>query len=150
MEKEKTIGERIKYLRYKRNLSQKQLANIAGVPETSISHFEIGDREPAIGTLQKLAKALNTSADYLLSMTFSEDSIQRRAEYEALVQSNIEKLQFTRDYWLKLYAGMAMAGMSAIPQMVTPDNETPTYNELADECYNRALYLTDKMFKDKS
>ena len=55
-----------------------------------------------------------------------------------------------RDYWLKLYAGMALQGMSAIPQMVTPENETPTYNELAVECYNRAQALVDEMFKDES
>ena len=58
--------------------------------------------------------------------------------------------RYTRDYWLKLYAGMAMQGMSAIPDMVTPDNKTPTYDELADESYNRAISLVNKMFKDES
>ena len=66
--------------------------------------------------------------------------------------NNLDTYQetYTRDYWLKLYAGMAMQGMSAIPQMVTRDNETPTYNELADKCYNRAQALVDKIFKDES
>lgn len=50
-----SIGENIKNLRLKYNLSQKDLALIAGVTDKAVSTWEKGVKEPRMGTVQKIA-----------------------------------------------------------------------------------------------
>ena len=57
---------RLSQLRTKKQLTQAQLAEKAGLPPATISHFETGFRFPAPLTLQKLAKALEVTMDYLM------------------------------------------------------------------------------------
>lgn len=66
--------------------------------------------------------------------------------------NNLDTYQetYTRDYWLKLYAGMVLQGLSSIPSIVKDTNRHPTYNELADEAKLRAEILVETMFKDES
>ena len=47
-------------------MSQAELAKAAGLPASSIAHFEGGTRKPSFDSLGKLATALNVTADYLL------------------------------------------------------------------------------------
>jgi len=49
-----------------RGLSQGDLASKAGLPSTSISHFESGTRKPSFDNLRRLASALDVTADYLM------------------------------------------------------------------------------------
>ncbi|MEF7566086.1 XRE family transcriptional regulator [Bacillus infantis] len=49
------IGTNIKKLREKHNLSQKELAEIAGVSDKAVSTWENGIKEPRMGALQKIA-----------------------------------------------------------------------------------------------
>lgn len=49
------ISENIKNLRQKYNLSQKDLALIAGVTDKAVSTWENGLKEPRMGTIQKIA-----------------------------------------------------------------------------------------------
>jgi transcriptional regulator with XRE-family HTH domain len=59
--------ERLKTARDKlRKWSQAELAGKAGLPPTSIAHFEAGARKPSFDTLRKLANALDVTTDYLL------------------------------------------------------------------------------------
>lgn len=60
-----TLGERIKELSTKRNLSQKELASRANVTEAAISHYIKGDRFPRGAVLVRIADALGTTSDYL-------------------------------------------------------------------------------------
>lgn len=63
------IGERIKDLRTKENLSQSKLANKIGVTKATISQYEIGGiKNIPSDKLQKIATALNTSPQYLLGL----------------------------------------------------------------------------------
>lgn len=50
-----SISENIKNLRLKYNLSQKELALIAGVTDKAVSTWEKGTKEPRMGTIQKIA-----------------------------------------------------------------------------------------------
>lgn len=50
-----SISENIKNLRLKYNLSQKELAMIAGVTDKAVSTWEKGTKEPRMGTIQKIA-----------------------------------------------------------------------------------------------
>ena len=63
------VGSRIRQAREKRQLTQAELAEKAGLPPATISHFETGIRIPGTSTLKKLADALDESLDYLLGRT---------------------------------------------------------------------------------
>lgn len=49
-----------------RKWSQSELATRAGMPPSSIAHFETGSRKPSFDTLRRLANALEVTTDYLL------------------------------------------------------------------------------------
>ena len=50
-----SIGENIKKLRGIHDLTQKELAKIAGVSDKAVSTWEIGIKEPRMGAIQKIA-----------------------------------------------------------------------------------------------
>lgn len=64
-----TVGERIKYLREKAELTQKDIATKLGVEPAAISKYELDMREPNIESLKKLGELFNVSIDNLLGRT---------------------------------------------------------------------------------
>lgn len=58
--------ERLRAARDLRGWSQGVLAEKAGMPASSIAHFEAGSRKPSFDTLRRLANALEVTTDYLL------------------------------------------------------------------------------------
>ena len=56
-----TTGERIKEARKYRKMTQKQLAEAAGVATGTIQQYELGKREPRYEILIRICKALNIS-----------------------------------------------------------------------------------------
>ncbi|MCR5835269.1 MAG: helix-turn-helix domain-containing protein [Lachnospiraceae bacterium] len=60
-----TMGNRMKELLEKKNMSQRDLAEKAGCTEAAISHYIKGDRVPRASVLTKIAVALGTTSDYL-------------------------------------------------------------------------------------
>ena len=63
---EKKIGDRIKELRQKANLTQAELAEKMGFTSQTVSNWESGTREPDISALATLSQIFNVSLDYLL------------------------------------------------------------------------------------
>ena len=63
------LPERLKSLRKKAGLTQKQIAEKLQVGQNSYSNWEKGKRTPIQPTIEKLAEILNTSTDYLLGKT---------------------------------------------------------------------------------
>ena len=61
-----TFQQRLIDKRNERELSQSDLARKAGLQPSAIAHFEAGRRKPSFANIRALAKALNTTADYLL------------------------------------------------------------------------------------
>lgn len=61
-----TFGQRLRYVRSRRRMTQRALAKLVGQPESAISHYECGRREPRLATLCGLCRALRCSADVLL------------------------------------------------------------------------------------
>ena len=60
------IGERLKDLRLKRAMSQRKLAEAAGVTQRAIVDLESNKREPHPSTLGKLSEALDVDPRELL------------------------------------------------------------------------------------
>lgn len=65
------LGARIRFLRESRNLTQKALANLAQISQATIAHVEKGTKDPSVGTLKKLAEALDTH----IATLFAADDI---------------------------------------------------------------------------
>lgn len=63
------LGSRIKYLREKKNLSQKRLADSLGITNVQLSRYESGDRKPDPETILQIADYFETTTDYLLGKT---------------------------------------------------------------------------------
>lgn len=67
MDKESNvIGERIKALRKKNRLTQKELADSACLDQAFISKIENGESRVSLSTIKSIANALNTTTAYLL------------------------------------------------------------------------------------
>jgi transcriptional regulator with XRE-family HTH domain len=78
--------ERLRAARKLRAMEQVELAIKAGLPPTSISHFEGGSRKPSFDNLRRLAQALDVTADYLLGradepgMSLASDPLYRNIQ----------------------------------------------------------------------
>lgn len=64
---EQTLGQKLKMLRGDATLEE--IASRVGIAKTTLHGYESGRREPDLATLQKLARALNTTAAFLLGET---------------------------------------------------------------------------------
>lgn len=64
-----TFGDRLKYVRKMKDLTQKELANAVQLDQSAISHFERNKKKPDMDTLKKIADVLNISVDFLLLRT---------------------------------------------------------------------------------
>ena len=64
------LGEKIKSRRKILGMSQKQLAEISGIGQSSISRYETGDGGITLDYILKLAKVLECSPLYLVSDEF--------------------------------------------------------------------------------
>ncbi|MBT2157209.1 helix-turn-helix transcriptional regulator [Clostridioides difficile] len=63
-----SLGDRIANLRKELDINQKELATKVGITEASLSRYENNLREPKSEIIVRLAKALETSTDYLLGV----------------------------------------------------------------------------------
>ncbi len=62
-----TFNERLALRLQKKNMTQKDLAAKAGVTEAAMSHYLKGDRTPRASVITRIAEALGTTVDYLMS-----------------------------------------------------------------------------------
>lgn len=86
--------DRLKKTRESRGLSQSQLAELIGLPPSSISHFENGPRKPSFDNLKKLAGALHVSIDFLLGTSDEQEGV---AQVDVLARKVNELPQGGRD-----------------------------------------------------
>lgn len=61
------LGDRIRSLREKNNLTQEQIAKKIGISRGTYAHYEINKRRPDYETLIKIAEIFDVSTDYLLT-----------------------------------------------------------------------------------
>ena len=83
------LGDRIKELRKKKNLTMKQLGEKLNLAESTISLYESNKREPDSITIAKLAKLFDVSVDYLLGVDefineFGEEQFNRQTKIAVL------------------------------------------------------------------
>jgi transcriptional regulator with XRE-family HTH domain len=79
----RTLGEQIRRARIEKGLTQKQLADLLGVKNNSISDWEKGKSKPHVDIIELLMGVLDIDANTLLGWSEPE---QRKAEAEALAK----------------------------------------------------------------
>ena len=82
------FNDRLSCILSERGLTQRELAGMCGVDETSMSRYVNGSRKPCMDILVRIAGALNVSVEYL---TGSEEEISFK-EIKCLLNSNLSKL----------------------------------------------------------
>jgi len=66
------LAANVKQLRSDRNMSQEQLASEAGISVRYYQHIEAATKTPSVKTVFKIAKALDTDYNALLSPAWQE------------------------------------------------------------------------------
>lgn len=87
-------AKRIKELLKKNDMSQKELAEIIGTTEASISRYVHGHRTPKITIASKMAKALHTTSEYIMGY---ETDDQETAYYRVLRCAEQFSSEWTKD-----------------------------------------------------
>lgn len=87
----------LRILRKNKGLSMKELGEIIGVAESTVSQYETGKREPDFETLLKLGEYFNVSVDYLLrgDIAQNEKSPALTKKDERDIAKKLEELKET-------------------------------------------------------
>lgn len=84
------FGNRLSELRKQNNLTQKDLAEKFDLTPKAISFYELGQREPDIDTVIKLAEFFHVTTDYLLGKS-SHPQLTRRNELD--IEKELEDMK---------------------------------------------------------
>lgn len=85
------LNERLAKLLQGKNITQKELASKAGVTEAAVSHYLKGDRVPRASVLARIAQALGTTVDYLVSG--NEEEQENEIQYaQRLIARNVYQM----------------------------------------------------------
>ncbi|MDX6046773.1 helix-turn-helix domain-containing protein [Bacillus paranthracis] len=82
-------AKRVRMLRFKKGLKQKELGELSNVSEAFISMIESNSKQPSRETVALLANALGVSSDYLLGLSNTEDLLpysDTRKEFEPVIE----------------------------------------------------------------
>ncbi len=95
------IGVRIKEIRKKKNISQKEFAEMMKTSQQKISKIENGQQGIFTDDLSEICQSLNISADYLLGLT-DNPAIDLPEDDQMLIDlvNNYNKLSRTNKYRL--------------------------------------------------
>jgi transcriptional regulator with XRE-family HTH domain len=80
------LGKRLRYLRDKRGLSQKFVAEKFGIANNTLSGYEAGDRKPSPELIAKFAEFYEVTTDYLLGVT---NSMYRNKTQDGFIESDL-------------------------------------------------------------
>lgn len=69
------LSRNISELRSRKNLSQQQLAQMAGIPRSTLTHIESGEGNPSLVNLLRVASALAVGIEELLSRPRSQTAL---------------------------------------------------------------------------
>lgn len=96
MQLQADLGQRLKELRTKQNLTQEQLASRLGVRKSVISYYEAGTRCPSYEVLKSIARVFNVTTDFLLGVAKPDNKLDTSGLTEeeiAAVASVIEVIR---------------------------------------------------------
>lgn len=99
-----SVGERIKDLRTQKKLTQTDLAKLVGLTYIQVGRYETQKSNPSSDVLQKLATALDTTADYLMNGSSDEVVATQLTDKELLRQfKEVEQLNNEDKHLVKTF-----------------------------------------------
>ncbi|MBY5034514.1 helix-turn-helix transcriptional regulator [Streptococcus gallolyticus] len=136
-----TFTERLKELRQKNNLTQKELADILGVSQGSYANWENGKRKPDYLQISDIAIYFNTSIDYLTGKIDKEYGEITSQVLESMSHDEIE--QNMKNALSSILTTLEVGRLKGIPktemlkifQKEQPDN-IPILEILIDKVYS--------------
>lgn len=87
------FNENLKLAREKKNMTQKEIADIIGVAKSTYSLYESGNREPNVQTIKKIADVLNVSADTLLGLNTEPITIAAHFDGDEYTEDELEDIK---------------------------------------------------------
>jgi len=102
-----SIGANIRRLRSEHNLSQKELAQIAGVTDKAVSTWETGKKDPRMGAIEKIASHFGIRKSAIiedtphLSFTVSPSERAHIEKYRAISDEHREAVDVQLDFFYK-------------------------------------------------
>ncbi|MGG2091280.1 helix-turn-helix transcriptional regulator [Bacillus sp. S13(2024)] len=107
------LSQKIKQLRLKKNLSQKELGESVNVGESFISKIESGKKYPSRETITKLSKSLEVPVAYLLEESFEIDLLDELIKVKNMLLTNSE-LSFNNKPLNEQAAGILLEGIDFV------------------------------------
>jgi transcriptional regulator with XRE-family HTH domain len=98
-----TIGQRIKQARKARNLSMRELAELASISPMAISKYERDQDTPSSGVLLRLAQSLDSSIDFFFRPMTATVTLQAYRKHIVLGTKEQEAIQMRIQEWLERY-----------------------------------------------
>lgn len=82
------IGQAIKELRFKKNMTQAALAERIGMSVNAISSWELGKTFPPNDNIKRLCEAFEVPQSYLLAASIEEEDVpeDKRVLYRAMLE----------------------------------------------------------------
>lgn len=103
------LGEIIKNLRLKYNITQAELASYLGVTPKAVSFYELGQREPSNEMLVALAKKFNVTIDFLLGIEKPKKTIFVLSQSEESFLKKYRQLDIDEQEELEAIVDMKLA-----------------------------------------
>ena len=109
------MQNRIRELRKQHKITMKQLGEVIGVAESTISQYETGKREPDNETLLRLGEYFGVSVDYLLGAAVQKETPPALTKKD---ERDIEKILAAARSQLESQEGLMFDGDPASPEAI--------------------------------
>jgi len=113
-----TIGEKIKYFRKQRGITQAQLAELSGIHPVSIRKYETNKMQPQTAQIERIASALGVNAGAIDGMNASNIRLNSQGDLMGLLiawhKSGILCLEGQRDETKKIIESTAHFSVNPI------------------------------------
>lgn len=87
------LGDRIRYIRHKQNLTIDKLAELSGLSDGSIRAYEHSDRYPCTDSLIKICNTLKVTPNYLLQDELYYNLITNKNKLHQEIE-NLEPIKY--------------------------------------------------------
>lgn len=120
------FSSRLKELRTHHGMSQKDVGNLIGLSDKTISAYESGRNAPDFETLKKIAKIFGVSVDYLLGASLESESTATEYPLETIPIFEVKSLEKPVEYlklpiWAGCNYGIVVPDDSAEPTLSKDD-----------------------------
>ncbi len=112
------LYKNLKYYRLKKNMTKKELADLANVTPMAITYYESGERKPSIEVIKRLAQALDVRvSDFLVNQ--NENLIFVHGEFRRSSRLSKKQQEYIRasveEYINRFYSAVEILGGNVLP-----------------------------------